>query len=208
MQASQIPDRGSQLRYRLHVVASPPSIASLEILDLSAQRRLAGWHGTIADRLLNCDALPNKYRFNGVHTCDKKLVSRLMLAAAAADLAAQEEGRRVVPLNQRRMRAHKSGRSLLHNRILRLLYAHPGYHFSEHDVVCLTLLETPGVEASRVLAHLRDIVSWRLAQRIEIDAANVFYDINTTPHLHVFDGRRRALFDAPETGWLKVNCEA
>ena len=205
MEAIQPPAAAADERYRLHVIAVPPGVASLEILDLSAQRRLARWHGPVANSLLNCDALPLEYRSNGSHPCGKKLVSRLMLAAAAADLSTQNEGRQLVDLQRFRLNAHRPGRSSLHNWILRLLYSHPGYHFAEQDVVCLTMLEAPGVDAGTIVAHLRDIVSWRLAQRIEVDAANVFYDIDTTPHLHVFDARRRMLTDAPDSGCLKIN---
>ena len=108
--------------------------------------------------------------------------------------------RTVADFEEHRLRAREDHRSSLHNQILRLLFAHSGYHFSENDIVCLTKLETPGIDAHRIVKHLGDIVGWRLVQRIEIDPANVFYDTNTSPHLHVYHARNRTLSDAPSDG--------
>ena len=200
----QLSDHCPERRYRLRIDSASPGPASVEVFDLSAQRRLALWQGALADRLLATEAFPPSYRNDGSHLCDKGIVRRLTLAAAASQLALQHNSGCVVEFSRHRLRSHTPPRSSLHHRILRLLYAHPGYHFSEHDVVCLILLGTPGVDDRQIVAHLGDIVRWRLAQRIEVDAVNVFYDINTTPHLHVYDAHRRILLDAPKTGYVHI----
>ena len=66
------------------------------------------------------------------------------------------------------------------------------------------LLEAPGLDTRRIIAHLDDIVRWQLVQRIEVDGNNVFYDINTMPHLHLFDARCCMLKDAPSTGLVRI----
>ncbi len=184
----------------LRVAAGASSPASLEVFDLGTGHIVARWEGPIADRLLESRPLQGVVRGNGSYPCSKELVRQLVLTAAAAELAI----RNGVDFNNGRFRSRRTTRTLLHNRILRLLHAHPGHHFSRDDVVCLTLLEWPGVDSRRIRAHLDDIVSWRLVQCIEVDAANVFYDIDVRPRLHIYDEHRRVLTDAPRSGCLRV----
>ena len=103
-------------------------------------------------------------------------------------------------------RLRRLGRRLtkLHERIANVLFARPGWHYAHDDVVCTLALCLPVVGRRRVEQHLDDLVRWLVIQRIVVDTNNVFYDIDTTPHLHVFDARSRELHDAPEAGVLRV----
>lgn len=168
------------------------------------ERRLARWQGRMANRLLVSQTLPERYRASGSHPCDKHLVRRIMMTAAAVGLTSAESDNRPVDIRVGRLRANRSRRSGLHDRILELLHGHPSYHFSQHDLICLVGLESPCIDAATIAAHLEDIVRWRLVQRIEVDTDNVFFDINTTPHLHVYDARFRRLLDAPSSGFVIV----
>ena len=86
-----------------------------------------------------------------------------------------------------------------HLQLARILYAHPEHHFSEDEIVCMYLLRFPLRCADRVRLKLLDLAEEKLVQRIVVDDGNVFYDVNTTPHMHIFDSRRRVLYDAPRT---------
>lgn len=91
-----------------------------------------------------------------------------------------------------------------HQQIARLLFAYPGNHFSGEEVSCLMLLECPSLEGQRINAQLDDLARWQVIQRIEVDADNVFYDIDTRPHLHLFDAGSRQLSDAPVHGIMRM----
>ena len=205
MNVVQMPYRPPEHRFGLHVAMGPPGPTSLEVFDRTAGRRVARWRGRIAASLIQSDTVPPGYRDTGSYSCDKAFVRRLMLSAAAVALAEQIGGTRPVALREPRFRANGALPSWLHNRILRLLFDRPAHHFSENDIVCLILLESPGIDTVRIVTHLDDIVRWQLVQRIDIDEANVFYDIDRRPHLHVYDARRRVLTDAPESGCLKIS---
>ena len=94
--------------------------------------------------------------------------------------------------------------------IARLLFAKPGQHFSTQDVACLFLLECPSLvfTEGRLAACLDELAYWGVIQRIEVDGENIFYDINTNPHLHVYNSRTRELRDANLQGILHVDSEA
>ncbi len=98
----------------------------------------------------------------------------------------------------------------LHKLIARMLFAHPGQHLSAEDVRCLLLVEFPSLALSdhQISTCLADLARWRVIQRIEVDAENVFFDIDTTPHLHVFDPRTRELRDANAQGIVYANHES
>lgn len=190
------------------VSIQPSGAPSVSINDLWRNRQVAAWDGYTADRLLESDAIPVAHRRGGIYSCNKETVRRMLLAAAAHCLPEVDADLRLVSLNRRRLRRHREGRSGLHNRVLDLLFGYPSQHFSEQDILCIMALECPSVSAQRVFRCLRDIVDWRLVQRITIDQHNVFFDINTTPHLHVFDPGRRVLLDAPSTGFVTAQAQA
>jgi len=93
----------------------------------------------------------------------------------------------------------------LHILIARVIFSHPGSHFCEQDVICLLLLEYTSFEEFPITSQLEDLARWNVVQRIEVDADNVFFDINITPHLHLFDPDTRELCDAPLRGVVHVN---
>ena len=195
-------------RFRVVVEYGRHGPSSVEISDLRRRRRFARWEGNLADRILMSDAFPAAHRRSGVFRCDKDSVQQLMLAAAATCMPAVDQEARLVDLNRRRLRRDRNGRSSLHNRILDILFSYPGQHFSEQDILCIMTLQFPCIGTRRVSGCLRDFVLWRLVQRIEVDEHNVFYDINTTPHLHVYDPDRRLLLDAPESGVVTARISA
>ena len=204
MNVVRLPVMARPPRFRLLVDNGSLGPTTLEVVDRGAQHRLAQWRGPIAKRLLESAALPRLFKQSGTHECDKAFVQQLMLAAAVIDLPREITcARRCGPIPCRDRR-DDDGRSVLHIRLVQMLNAHPGHHFSQDDIVCLTLLENPALNASRIILHLDDIVRWRLVQRIRIDDDHVFYDLDTRPHLHVYDTRRRILMDAPDKGCLKI----
>ena len=190
------PDR----RFRVRIKTGVPRPASIEINDLWRHRRFAKWQGQIVDRILLSKCIPSAHRRGGAFLCDKAVVQDLMLAAAASCLPAITTESSLVEFNRRRLRLDRDGRSALHDRVLDLLFSYPGHHFSEQDVFCVMSLRFPYASTQRVSRCLRDIVNWRLVQRIDVDENNVFFDTNTTAHLHVFDAKRRLLLDAPQSG--------
>lgn len=197
---NKVSDARSEERFRVHVSCEEPPL--IAITDLWRNRQVAAWHGKTADRIRQSGVIPPASRPGVAYHCSKRAVRELFMAAAAVCLPEVDAGLQLVYLNQHRIRRDRKGRSCLHDRILELLFSYPGHHFSEQDILCITALHYPSVTAQRVSRCLRDIVDWRLVQRIEIDAANVFFDTDTTPHLHVYDPDKRELLDAPTAGFV------
>lgn len=105
----------------------------------------------------------------------------------------------------RRLARSNSFQAAAHYQIARTLFSHPGYHFCEEDLSCLLQLEYPSFPDRRIPPVLDDLVRWEIIQRIDVDIHNVFYDINTKPHLHIFDSRTGELRDAPVQGIMRID---
>ncbi|MEO0345421.1 MAG: hypothetical protein AAF229_04095 [Pseudomonadota bacterium] len=71
--------------------------------------------------------------------------------------------------------------------VARLLFDHPGEHFTARDVVCLTTLVSPTLKPLDVEDALDELATVGVIQRIAVDGGPVFYDIDTRPHAHHYD---------------------
>ena len=85
------------------------------------------------------------------------------------------------------------------------MFQYPGKHLRREDAVGITALEYPSVDTRRIESLLDDLVRWRVIQRIDVNDEHVFYDINTTPHLHVYRSQTGELDDAPDVGVLRID---
>lgn len=166
-------------RYRVDVSTRPHRV---RVFDRGASTPLFDWRGVAARHLVRSGAIPEELCAEGSHGCDKSLVQHLALAAASANVALPRP----------------------HAWVAGILHAHPERHLPEEDVLSLALLEAPSVGARRVLECIDDLVRWQIITRIAVDAAHVFYDIETEPHLHVFDASTGELRDAPANGVLRL----
>lgn len=136
------------------------------------------WTGYVARHLLNSGDLDRvALRRYGCHPCDKELVWHLALRAAAA-------------------RSVYTGLSPTHRRVARVLLQNPSHHHTSLDVHCLMAAERLPMTRQAIETCLSDLVRWNMLKRIVVDAGNVFYDVVTKPHAHIFDPVSRSLRDA------------
>lgn len=73
-------------RYRLSIARVPGGATALEVRDNRRGCPLVGWQGDVARHLLDSGAVPAEFCRAGCHGCDKSLVRRLIMAAAAAEM--------------------------------------------------------------------------------------------------------------------------
>ena len=189
-------------RYQLYVSDQPGDTASIRVYDGMLKRVLLTWQGAVAREMLDSAMLPFCIRATSCHGCDKALIQKLTLAATAIslalDLGEEAEGLR------RRLEKLDRRLSAFHHHIASLLFAHPGKHFAHDEIVCLLTLQNPCICRDRIEAHINDLVDWQVVQRIAVDRDRKFYDVNTEPHLHVFNPRSGELHDAPDNGVLRI----
>ncbi len=173
------PDTAASHRFRVDIRRQPLRVL---VFDRNSKTPLFDWRGAAAEHLTGSGAIPERLCCEGSHGCDKALVMHLALAAASMTAALPRP----------------------HAWVAGILHAHPERHLSRNDVLCLALLDAPNVSERQVLHCIDDLVRWRLVNRIEVDAEHVFYDIDTEPHLHVFDASTGELRDAPTVGILRL----
>ncbi len=226
--SSEPPVAEGKNRYRLHLQRQPGGSERVRVEDRNSGDVLLEWSGPYARHLLQSGALPDSALRSADYACDKSFIRHLTLTCAAAKLAMDQiaelesiaerprRAPRLRPVNSTREpspterlieRLDACGRRLPgpHLLVAKTLFERKGEHFSESDVVCLMSLECPSMRTSLVHTCLDDLTDWRVIQRIVIDADNVFYDIDMSPHLHVFDPAARMLTDAPSAGVLRIN---
>ena len=189
-------------RYRLYVSDQPGLLAQIRVYDRSLRRVFLKWQGELARRMLDSEALADMHLSNGCHDCDKALVRSLVLAAAKLSLLPASGGRSEDLA--RRLRHLGRPVPLLTRKVAALLFQHPGHHFEESEIVCALTSDNLICHAGAIQRALDELVQWDVIQRIEVDEINVFYDIDTRPHVHVFDAGTRVLSDVPASGVLKV----
>lgn len=186
------------VRYEISVSDGRFGLFAVRIFDLERQKDLVTWQGAVARYLLVGGALPigSASRFGA----SKSTVWHLVLAAAA--FSANEELEVPPPLAERleRLGIELTGSEA---RLARLLFEYPGQHLSRNDVICLCSLRYPGT-GHCVPALLERLVDAGVVQKIEIDRDNVFFDLDTRPHVHVFDRGTLQLFDAPPRGVIQT----
>ena len=199
-------------RYRLHVTARGSNAAALSVRDQTLSFPVLEWRGTFARRLLDSNPLPSRDLANGTYELDKADIQQLALAAVsiairpgpytnrhAVDVHARAE--RDLSLRLRRLGVQIP---VFHKRIARLLFQYPGKHLLREDAVGIATLQYPSIDTRRIESLLDDLVCWRVIQRIDVDG-HVFYDINTTPHLHIYRSQTGELDDAPDIGVLRID---
>ncbi len=185
-------------RYQLYISDHPGDTAAIRVYDSMLKRVLLTWQGAVAREMLDSDMLPFCVRAASCHGCDKGLIQRLTLAAAAIGMALDRGGesgrlrRRLASLDRRL--------SPLHHYIAQMLFSHPDRHFGHEEILCLLTLQNPSSCRVRIQTHLEDLVAWEVVQRVTVGNDRVFYDIDTTPHLHVYDPISGELADAPNVG--------
>ena len=204
-------------RYRLFITARGSNAATLSVHDHNQRFPVLEWRGTFARRLLDSDPLPPRALTNGAYDLDKSDIQQLALAAVsiamnsrmnarphdnykAAEVCTRAERNLSVRLKRLCIRI-----PVFHMRVARLLFQYPGKHLLKEDAVGITELQYPSVDTHRIESLLDDLARWRVIQRIEVDDQHVFYDIDTTPHLHVYRSQTGALDDAPDTGVLRID---
>ena len=181
-------------RYCLTVVCSSPQDWRVQIFDNHCMEALAGWKGAEGARLVNLDLLPERYRRPGFYPCEKHLAWHLILGAATC-LAGLDDA--TMPSG--------GGKGALHRRLHDVLLNAPGVHMTAEDACQHLTLDGIFVHENQVAVCLDGLTECGLLQRIEVDADNVFYDVDTTPHLHVFDANTRELHDAPGHGLIVLH---
>ena len=191
-------NRGPDVRYEISVLDGRFGLFAVRIFDLEQQQDLVTWQGAVARHLLVSGALPigGASRFGA----SKSMVWHIVLAAAA--FSANEELETPPPLAERigHLGIELTGSEA---RLARLLFEYPGQHLSRDDVICLCSLRYPGT-GHCVPALLDRLVDAGVIQKIEIDRKNVFFDLDTRPHVHVFNRSTLQLFDAPTQGVIQT----
>lgn len=191
-------------RYRLRAQRVP--VPRLRVVDLLQDADLADWHGHIAERLLDCGLLPASLAAGGDCYGCKNLIQRLALLAASESmvtLPSADETDRAVPTPcslTRRLRILNLRLSSDEHSIARLLFGHVDRHLSTGDVACLLGLRNAPVTDRRVEAILQALVEKQVIQRLPVHDGPTFYDIDTRPHLHIYDRDSNTLRDADVHG--------
>ena len=185
-------------RFRLFISDRASPMPAIRVYDSSRQGVLLRWQGEVASHLLKAGNLPLRYLTNGSHDCDKGLLRRLTIAAAALQMKSERQD-----APEGGDRPHRDIPPL-HHCVATLLFDHPDHHFAGEEVVCLMALRYPCIAPRHVTRVLGDLVDWNVIQRIAIDAETEFYDLDTRPHLHVYDARARELRDAEVSGVLRL----
>ena len=186
------------VRYEISVLDGRFGLFAVRIFDHEQQQDLVTWQGDVARYLLASGALPpgdaSRFRAN------KSTVWHLVLVAAAFSANEEHETSPLLAERLERLELELTGAE---TRLARLLFEYPGQHLSEDDVVCLCSLRYPGT-GHCVPELLERLANAGLIQRIEIDRDTAFFDLDTRPHVHVFDRRTRQLFDAPTEGVIQT----
>ncbi|MDJ0711704.1 MAG: hypothetical protein QNJ14_15040 [Woeseiaceae bacterium] len=190
--------RGQLGRYEISVLDGRYGLFAIRIFDRERRHDVVAWHGDTARYLLAAGALPDHYTARFL--ADKSVVWHLVLAAAA--YAANEKLDTPPMLAERldRLDLELTGAEA---RLARMLFEHPGQHLSLDDIVCLCSLRYPAT-GHLVPGLLEQLARKGVIQKITVDRHTVFFDLDTRPHVHVFDRRTRELLDAPTQGVIQM----
>lgn len=199
-------------RYRVILVKRAGRIPEITAIERRSGQIILAWRGRIAERILDMDALGLRSRGDHGFDCDKPLLQRLAIAGAAAERQVAEDVRSASTTRGASVSREESmlagGSTIrwssLHGAVLAVLEAFPKQHLAEEDVVCLIQLRLPCIPRRQVRAALADLAQWNQVQQITVPTGAVHYDLDTRPHLHVFDARTQQLRDAPPSGVLQV----
>ncbi len=176
---------------------------TITIRHAGSQAIVVEWHGETARHLLECQPLTPTLLDEATGVLTNAQVKTLTLAAAARCMAEAIRSRQSPAALDRRLAALGLHLPSLHQRIAAVLFEPPGKHFGQTEAVCAVLLQHPMLCESRLANALEQLAAWSVLQRIEVGDC-VFYDIDTSPHLHVYCERTQQLFDAPQTGVVRA----
>ena len=202
-----------ETRYHIDISGYSSQDPLIFVTDRVRRRTILQWQGAIAGRLLESTALPLASMKNGRHDCDKPLMQRLAMAGAAATSSLADGRRRKVESRTGSCTEHAvvtsesttRRQAVLHGCVVRLLEDFPKQHLAEEDIVCLMQFRMPCVSGTQVKMALDDLAAWKRIQRITVQGGSAHYDLDTRPHLHIYDARTRELRDAPGSGVLRVS---
>ena len=197
-----VPTARPPRRYRLRVNPTGDCIRIDDGQD--AARTLLSWRGDVARRLLDGNPLLQAAARNGVVSIDKHELKRLTLRATTFDVEDSDPSDLDLELRGaehlwQRLRDLGIRIPSFHSRVAKVLFRYPDEHLCAADAQCLTQLAFPNHGADRLSQCLDDLVAWRVVQRVAV-GADVFYDLDIEPHLHLFDTRTCELTDAPTSG--------
>ena len=199
-------------RYRVSVEIRPGHAPKISVTDKHSGRVLLNWRGDVAKKLLDLDAVRRRAQHSRSFDCDKPLLKRLAIAGAAASrqVGVQHgEPKPALPQNVVRKcdapdTQTTSRWSSLHGVLTGLLQEFQKQHLAEEDIVCLMQFRLPCIPRRQVREALSDLADWNHVQQITVPTGAVHYDLDTRPHLHVFDAATQQLRDAPESGVLQI----
>lgn len=169
------PDRE---RYRLIVLNCLHSGLHIQVIDCARGCQLFDWRGYVARHIVNSGEVGSLGigRF-GDYSCDKNFVCHLALVAAASHTI-------------------YSKLPTAHRHVAEAMVANSSEHLTAVDLTLLLAVTRTELRQNQVELCLDDLVSWKWIQRVTINQNNVFYDVDTRPHEHVFDPVTRRISDA------------
>lgn len=191
--------RSNGQRFRIDVSRADGTISVIDRWDRSLFMQ---WRGELASQLIRLGHLASIAPGRPPRYCSKIEVRHLALAAASISFALNQHS---APGPSDFAQTGINGSlTLQHRKITDTLRRRRPHHFSHDELVCLLSIEHPAMDTVQLESSLAELVEWEQVQRIEVSPERVFYDIDTTPHLHVFDRRTGTLRDAPAEGCLVV----
>ncbi|MEM1439856.1 MAG: hypothetical protein AAF545_15170 [Pseudomonadota bacterium] len=189
----------------LRIARSASVVPAVSVVHVATRQCMAEWRGEVARQLLVSPAFRHLVDGDGDYPCSQACVHQILLGAAAIEAGLEglhwrrdtalapaanhsevTAGFAPEPLRKRLARA----RIMLDGDtqfVARLLFDHPGEHFTARDVVCLATLVSPALKPIDVEEALAELAGVGVIQRIAIDNGPVFYDIDTRPHAHHYD---------------------
>ena len=192
-------NRSDRYRFRLDVSQAEGCISVIDRWDRSL---FLQWRGELASQLIRLGHLASITAGRPPRYCSKNEVRHLALAAASISFALSQH-REPGPSDCAQTGIGRS-LTLQHRKITDTLRHRRPHHFSHDELLCLLSMEHPGMDIAQLETRLAELVEWGQVQRIEVSPERIFYDIDTRPHLHVFDRRTGTLKDAPAVGCLVV----
>lgn len=181
--------------WQLEIAREEGTIA-LHLRSLGTTALARTWRGRIAHRLLASGALPRDLLAPGRHPCDKNVVRRLLLQAAAM-CTHQPPGDAAdgTPLRQRLL-AHGIRPTQARLLIARALYATPG-HPTADDV--WHQIRARGAHCARASVYntLARMAERGMIKSLPVSPGRTHYDTVTAPHPHLYNVDTGEIRDLP-----------
>lgn len=193
------------MHWELEIRTAPCPWISLR--DSRTGWELSHWSGVVAAQVLANRRLPAHLSTGGCHVCDKHLVRQLLLAAAAASLALNQENAMpanssagtvpadIAPLIQR-LKSHDIPVTPQRLRVAQALFRLRRHLTADqvHDHIRAT---GGGCSRATVYNTLNLFASQGLVKALVVDPERTYYDIITAPHAHLYNADTGELTDIP-----------